>query len=137
MWKYNKTDELYHSLKSRYYMAVDNSEYLQHFKYVKREKKNGRWVYYYDTDLDKQRDILKSNIRMQENMIKNNKTYTNPQTGQKFGPDHYKKAVKYDKQELRKIEAKIKISKAIINKLNAFESKRKLIGKKWFSKFLK
>ena len=95
MWKFNETDELYHSLKSRYYMAVDNSEYLQHFKYIKREKKNGRWVYYYDRDLDKQRDILKSNIHMEENMIKNNKTYTNPQTGQKFGPDHYKKAVKY------------------------------------------
>lgn len=91
MWKFNETDELYHSLKSRYYMAVDNSEYLQHFKYVKREKKNSRWVYYYDTDLDKQQDILKSNIRMQENMIKNNKTYINPQTGQKFGPDYYKK----------------------------------------------
>lgn len=36
----------------------ESNEELMHFKYIKREKKNGKWVYYYDTQLLK--DNLKS-----------------------------------------------------------------------------
>ena len=36
---------------SKGYYAIDKSGNLRHYKYVKREKKNGKWVYYYDDDL--------------------------------------------------------------------------------------
>ena len=38
----------------RYYAVVKRtkpSDELRHWKYVKREKKNGKWVYYYNEDL--------------------------------------------------------------------------------------
>ena len=59
MSQYNK-DELYHS---EIYLGKDYSDGVKHFKYIKREMKNGRWVYYYSNDLEKQRDILKDNIK--------------------------------------------------------------------------
>lgn len=103
MSQYNR-DELYHS---EIYLGKDYSNGVKHFKYIKREMKNGRWVYYYSNDLEKQRDILKDNIKYQKNMIKNNKTYKNPITGKTFGPNHYKKAIKYDQKDLEKINKKI------------------------------
>lgn len=41
--KDNKT-ELYHS---GIYLGKDYSEGIKHYKYIKKERKNGRWVYYY------------------------------------------------------------------------------------------
>lgn len=44
-------DELFHSDS---FLGEEFSDELQHYKYIKREKKNGKWVYYYDTkELDK------------------------------------------------------------------------------------
>jgi hypothetical protein len=40
-------DELFHS---DIYLGKDFSDGIQHFKYIKREKKNGKWVYYYQDD---------------------------------------------------------------------------------------
>lgn len=40
-------NELYHS---SIYLGQDYSDGIRHFKYIKREKKNGRWVYYYKDD---------------------------------------------------------------------------------------
>ena len=57
MWKYTHTDEMYHSLTSRnnstelyhsdVYLGQDFSDGIRHWKYIKREKVNGRWKYYY------------------------------------------------------------------------------------------
>ena len=40
-------DEIFHS---DIYLGKDFSDGIQHFKYIKREKKNGKWVYYYQDD---------------------------------------------------------------------------------------
>ena len=39
-------NRLYHSAT---YLGQDYSDGIRHFKYVKREKINGKWVYYYDS----------------------------------------------------------------------------------------
>lgn len=58
MWKYTHTDEMYHSLTGRndelfhsaVYLGQDFSDGIKHFKYIKREKINGKWVYTYRHD---------------------------------------------------------------------------------------
>lgn len=40
-------NELYHS---DIYLGQDFSDGVKHFKYIKRERKNGRWVYYYSNE---------------------------------------------------------------------------------------
>lgn len=125
--------EIHHSDK---YLGADYSDGIKHYKYIKREKKNGRYVYYYNTsELENQHKIIKDNINSEKNMVKNNITYTNPQTGQKFGPDHYKKALKYDTIDLIKTEAKIKGIKMATKSLNKI-SKYRDIGKKKVNEIL-
>lgn len=61
MWKYTHTDEMYHSLTGKNelfhsdtYLGQDFSDGIRHWKYIKREKVNGRWRYYYkDNAYDK------------------------------------------------------------------------------------
>lgn len=144
MWKYKKTEdmfirnsnsEIYHS---DVYLGQDFSDGFKHWRYVKKERRNGRWVYYYDTDLDNQRNILKSNISSEKKMIKNNVTYVNPETGDKFGPDHYKKAIKYDYADLAVTNAKIKTAKTLARALNAVESlKHRIKGRNILNKIKK
>lgn len=46
-----KQNELYHS---ETYLGKDYSDGIRHWKYIKRERRNGRWVYYYsDAEYDK------------------------------------------------------------------------------------
>lgn len=49
---------------------------------------------------------------MEEDMIKNNKSYTGP-NGKTYGPEHYKKAVEYDKKQLQRIQKKEKLANAM------------------------
>lgn len=65
------------------------------------------------TKLEDQRKILEKNIRREDDMVKNKKTYTNPQTGQKIGPEHYKKAADYDAKTLANVNKQIKLKNAI------------------------
>lgn len=64
MWKYRHTDEMYHSATNRpnknalyhsdVYLGSTFNDGIYHWKYVKREKRNGKWVYYYsDPTYDK------------------------------------------------------------------------------------
>jgi hypothetical protein len=48
--RYDRSEKLYHS---DVYLGQDYSDGIQHFKYIKREKVNGKWVYYYKDDLTK------------------------------------------------------------------------------------
>ena len=144
MWKYNYTDELYVSKNdeiyhSDTYLGKDFSDGIKHWKYLKKEMKNGHWVYYYNKALgDYERDIHENNIKREKHIIKNNITYTNPETGQKFGPDHYKKAIKYDYAELAVTNARIKAAKALAKTLNFIENiKFKNKGKTLLSKLFK
>ena len=52
------------------FYEVSNDQ-LMHWKYIKREKKNGRWVYYYDQS---ELNALKSNVnnaKLQEDAARN------------------------------------------------------------------
>jgi hypothetical protein len=56
MWKYRNTNEMYadtntHIYHSDVYLGEDFSDGLKHYKYIKKERKNGRWVYYYNDDV--------------------------------------------------------------------------------------
>lgn len=48
MWTYNYSDELYH-------FGIRKGWTKKNHKYIKREWKNGRWVYYYPSDLMSER----------------------------------------------------------------------------------
>lgn len=57
MWQYRHTNEMYHSATrkpnknvlyhSDVYLGETYNDGLYHWKYIKRERRNGRWVYYY------------------------------------------------------------------------------------------
>ena len=55
MWQYQNTDELYHNEIWKYnYIGIDNTPFIKHYKYIKREKKsNGKWRYYYNKPKNK------------------------------------------------------------------------------------
>lgn len=60
MWNYNYTDTMYISndinnknatiIHSDIYLGKDYSDGIKHWKYIKREKINGKWRYYYKND---------------------------------------------------------------------------------------
>lgn len=56
MWRYTHTDEMFVNNKntlyhSDVYLGKDFSDGIRHWKYIKREKKNGKWIYYYNDDI--------------------------------------------------------------------------------------
>lgn len=60
---YKSTNEMFNNSSlyhSDTYLGNDYTDGIKHWKYIKREKKNGRWVYYYKDDnlnkLKKERD---------------------------------------------------------------------------------
>lgn len=123
--------ELYHSNS---YLGADYSDGIKHYKYIKRERINGRWVYYYDTrDLVKQKDIVEKNINTEKYMIKNNIYYKSPYDGKTYGPEHYKKALKYDYIDLAKTKATMKgiqITADTLNRASRFILKSKIKSKR-------
>lgn len=118
------------------YTGVDYTDNIKHHRYIKREMKNGRWVYYYNmSELKNQNKAIKETIKYDKNMIKNNTTYNSPYDGKKYGPDHYKKALKYDTIDLIKNRVKMKSIKMTTKSLNEI-SKYRAIGKKKINKIL-
>lgn len=56
MWRYIHTDEMFVNNKnvlyhSDVYLGKDFSDGIKHWKYIKREKRNGKWIYYYKDDI--------------------------------------------------------------------------------------
>lgn len=123
--------ELYHSDK---YLGADYSNGIKHYKYIKRERINGRWVYYYDTrELVKQKDIIEKNINTDKYMINNNLRYKSAYDNRVYGPKHYKKALKYDYIDLAKTNATMKgiqITADTLNRASRFILKSKIASKK-------
>ena len=71
MWRYNKTENLYYSrdksnklYHSDTYLGETYNDGLYHWKYIKKERKNGRWVYYYS---DAEYDNAKNNLNIAKN----------------------------------------------------------------------
>lgn len=60
MWQYQNTDELYHNEIWKYnYIGIDNTPFIKHYKYIKREKKsNGKWRYYYNKPKNKLNKVM-------------------------------------------------------------------------------
>lgn len=112
------------------YKGEDYSDGILHYKYIKKEKINGRWVYYYDIrKLMDKKDIIEKNINTDKYYIDNNIKYKSPYNGKTYGPDHYKKALKYDKLDLAKTNATIqglKLTADTLNRVSKFIMKTKL-----------
>lgn len=107
MWRYIHTDEMFVNNKntlyhSDVYLGKDFSDGIRHWKYIKREKKNGRWVYYYNDDnlisLKKERDnnlaaLKEENIRRKYGNDANSYLIVN---GKKVGNDKVYTKLKQD-----------------------------------------
>ena len=57
--------------------------------------------------LKEQKQILEDNIKWEQDMIDNNKHYENDKLHMSFGPDHYRRAIEYDKEDLKKVNSAI------------------------------
>ena len=71
MWKYQNTDELYHSnmyknigkksehelYHSDVYLGKDYSDGIRHYKYIRKYQKNGKTYYVYDNSQEKLGDL--------------------------------------------------------------------------------
>ena len=82
-------NELYHS---DIYLGQDFSDGVKHWKYIKREKKNGRWVYYYKNDkLDK---LYSKKLDALNNAMRESSKYKEIGTRYSYGKNkdtiHYK-----------------------------------------------
>ena len=97
MWRYIHTDEMYHSAVKNHdknvlyhsdvYLGSTFNDGIYHWKYVKREKRNGKWVYYYsDPTYDKAKNnynaadkrLKSAESKMFSVNTKNQKIYNNP-----------------------------------------------------------
>lgn len=121
-------------IHSDIYKGEDYSDGIIHYKYIKKEKINGRWVYYYDIrKLMDKKDIIEKTINTDKYYIDNNIKYKSPYNGKTYGPDHYKKALKYDKLDLAKTNATIqglKLTADTLNRASRFILKSKIASKK-------
>lgn len=124
--------ELYHSDK---YLGADYSDELKHYKYIKRERINGRWVYYYNTlPLANEKEGLERNIKTDKYMLKYQLRDINPQRdGRLYGPSYYKRALRQDRIDLAKTNAKMKgiqYTADTLNRASRFILKSKIASKK-------
>jgi hypothetical protein len=82
---------------------------------MKKVKKERR-----ETPLGEQKAILEDNIKWEKELI-DKKQYVDGAGNEDFGPNHYKKAIEYDKKDLKDVNNKIEMKKKI-NKLKERES---------------
>ncbi len=159
MWQYNYTnntqygvnknnsDVLFHS---NHYLGVDYSDGIKHWKYIKKEKKNGKWRYYYrdintegiQKTIDDERKIVKEYTKMEDKFrqepspfgeyARNESIRTTRedimQRNQKIG---YLTKMKEDSERSDKIRKKIEkiIGKTLNDISDAIDN-----GKKWLKK---
>ena len=115
-------------MHSDIYLGEDyTSPNMMHYKYIKKERKNGRWVYYYDGSLDKERNMYRDDLiyNAKNGFIakttKKGYKYTNPETGVTYDYKHYRKAFAGDYMDYKKLDNQIKKSKAVAKALNTLE----------------
>ena len=156
MWQYRNTDELYHAntyknmnknlnnelYHSDVYLGKDFSDGIKHWKYIKREKVNGRWRYYYTNAKDKKLNKLakerKDALEMlrTENKIrgygddygdhfyyKNGKMVEQDSAYKHINKHVSEKVWKYGTAELRDRERKARYEKYLINPMNKVSDK--------------
>ena len=64
-------------------------------------------------ELKKEKKILEDNIKSEQDMIDNNEHYDNDETNMSYGPDHYKRAIEYDKKDLDDVTSEINRRKKV------------------------
>lgn len=166
MWQYQNTDELYHAsmyknmnkklnhelYHSDIYLGKDYSDGIKHWKYIKREKVNGRWRYYYKDSADKKLqkartdrqeavDIMRSANRAISNrdigvyepeIHYPSGRYTEGEKAYKFiGNNLKEKEAALNKAENKNFNRKRKYEKYLINPMNkvsdaAYNTKQKV-----------
>lgn len=136
MWQYQNTDELYYSnmyksiskkldnelYHSDVYFGKDFSDGIKHFKYIKREKVNGRWRYYYKNDkldqLGREKNDAMDMLR-EENKLRGygNNTYSNSNDKSKsynhISNNGFAKSMAYAKEEYKDRKRKDRYNKYI------------------------
>jgi hypothetical protein len=140
MWRYNYTDyygiennsknNLYHS---DIYLGKDFSDGIKHWKYIKREKVNGKWRYYYkNSDLDRMKrdlddakaldeDVDKVRNYARNNLKKNQYAYISGTTDgikSRTSENRLKKDLTYNLEKIRDDKRKSKYEKYLIKPLN-------------------
>lgn len=133
-----KNDTLYHS---DVYLGEDYSDGIYHWKYIKKEKKNGKFVYYYDNATDSN---YKNNREQwskthtydpkTENVKKSQKLTKYKDTNKLFSKSYREKKTDTDKILGVKLETKYTQVTKERGKIERFIAK----GEKWlFDKFFK
>ena len=148
MWKYQNTDEFYHtnyyknlakqSEKELYhsdvYLGKDYSDGIKHFKYIKREKINGKWRYYYKDDKldalakskDYEYDLYKRMDKATKTSINNNHkgdknddiVWQNIKERQNIIDRYFKKNKEYKEEKNKSDKRKTRYEKYLIKPLN-------------------
>lgn len=86
-----------------------SDDVLMHWKYIKREKKNGRWVYYYDqSSLDKIKDNYYNDVTSSARYAKTNASLRKKLSRMSTTNSNYEKT----KKALERSEANFKTSNA-------------------------
>ena len=97
-------NELYHSDK---YLGQDFSNGIKHYKYIKREMKNGKWVYYYKDDLTNkaQKNLNKALNKYGDARNAESRPYYKKKNA-KSGLDYSKKVIAKNNENKSKIATK-------------------------------
>ena len=75
---YKSTNEMFNNstlYHSDEYLGEDYTDGIKHWKYIKREKRNGRWVYYYEDPYEKNLNNAKKELTNAQN--KRDKSFNN------------------------------------------------------------
>lgn len=144
MWNYNYTDTMYISndinnknatiIHSDIYLGKDYSDGIKHWKYIKREKINGKWRYYYKNDrldyLGAEKKISIGNYntaeKVYETSLKNFKkgdrnidiVLANRDYAHKLDRESSEKVKKYNTEKQKDDKRRIKYEKYLIKPLN-------------------
>ena len=126
-------NELYHST---IYLGTDFSDRIRHWKYVKKVRKNGRWVYYYhDPDREKIHNDYTNKMNKLDKEAKNMKWGQIEKKFNKINTDYNKALAAYDKYKKTSIKAvaTTTIAKGVVkvaNTISKLLSKVKKYAKK-------
>lgn len=103
-----RQDELYHS---SVYLGKDYSDGIRHWKYIKRERKNGKWVYYYS---NAEYNAAKSRVDAANKALADydNKRNAATKTYLKAKDDYYNAAASGKKSKIKKAGSKFDAAKA-------------------------
>lgn len=105
------------------YHGVDhNNDFLQHWKYTRREMKNGRWQYYYDNGKN---TVLHAQVKAQQN---NNAGYRRGQT--------HGKVSKQTRNNIAVTNSKRTAGEEIKSGINRKLNELKLKGRNFYNKYI-